>query len=100
MLLGQLPGQPYSGSPMIATLPTYATAMAQFLSRFGPYRLQPYPLSGIPNLSPFQPIPSQTVRVDKPEKAALERHWLREPNERGGNGRSAAQGRSSGRMGV
>ena len=98
MLFGQLPGQNPSGAtPMTTALPSYTAAMNQFLNRFGPYRLQPYSLPGLPALTLHQPVPPQAPRMAVPQRATIPRYWLREPGERGGNGRSrGSQGRPGG----
>ncbi len=89
MLLGRMPGDA-PGYPFLnAALPPYATLIAQYLNRFGPYRLQPYGPPRMPAIAvaapPTLPVPvpvatATTARnwTDRPSPGAPDRNSLRE----------------------
>lgn len=53
MLFGTLPGDSAPpASAVFAALPSYATLIARYLDRYGPYRLQPYAPPTAPYLQP------------------------------------------------
>ena len=90
MLLGRMPGDALGSQSQYAALPLYATLVARYLDRFGPYRLQPYDLPAMPATSapmaiPVPPIAAPAVApilarnwIDRPSRGAPDRNTLRE----------------------
>lgn len=104
MLFGRLPGYGLPGSTnLLTTLPSYTTAVTQYLDRFGPYRLQPYPLPAFPDFSLYQPPPVPVVpgrlsgpRALQPRRMQQAQRSLDHGGKGKGPGLHGRSGRSSG----